>query len=80
MLILPAGQGIVETGGCAHIQKAGKLLEKIGRKTVIAVHLRPESAGKQCLHQQINGHGGRIGHQLEAVAFGQSGRLRHYSL
>ena len=77
-LCLPPRKGIVKAGGGSHIQKAGKLLEQVGGKAVIAVHLRPESAGQNGLHDKVDRDGGDIGHELEYVAAGQSwGRALH---
>ncbi len=70
---LTARKGIVKTGGRAHVQKARKLLEQVGCKAVVAVHLRPKCAGQNSLHGKVDRNGGDIGHKLEDIAAGQSG-------
>lgn len=46
---LAPGQGIVEAGGRAHVQEHEQLLEKVGGKTVIAVHGRAQGTGQDGL-------------------------------
>ena len=71
---LAPGQGIVETGGRAHVQEHEQLLEKIGGKAVIAVHGRAQGTGQDGFHGQIDRHGGHVGQQLAYIATRQAWR------
>lgn len=71
---LAPGQGIVEAGGRAHVQEHEQLLEKVGGKTVIAVHGRAQGTGQDGFHGQIDRHGSHVGQQLAYIATRQAWR------
>ena len=71
--VLSARKGIIEAGGGSHVQKAGELLEQVGGKAVVSVHLRPERTGQNGLHGEIHRNGSDVGHKLENIATGQGG-------
>ena len=66
--VLAPGQGVVKTGGRAHVQKAGKLREHAGGEVEVPVDLRPERAREHRLHDQIDGDGGDVRQQLAHIA------------
>ena len=74
--VLAPGQGVVKTGGRAHVQKAGKLREHAGGEVEVPVDLRPERTREHRLHDQIDGDGGNVRQQFAHITASQRSLLR----